>query len=280
MKTNNIKDLATSVTPHDAVALLKVNHVNRNPRNGNILAWRKDMDHGRWALTGEPIIISDKGFLLDGQNRLMALAGAQVESVQFVVIEGVEEMAQSVMDSGSARTIADALKLEFGHVQNITQVASLARWLAVPVTLDANFRSSVSTKVSTAEGVASFRDDQDGIAKACQEGRSLYDKFGKGSSMTSLSYLWYRLQAVDAEANRQFWWAMTEMSFQTENDPRKAAFRRLTAIALDMEPSTTIKNVATVSVATRAWNSWRKGEEVTNLNWNGPRGIIAPVEPV
>ena len=76
--------------------------------------WRKlqqlvdQMTRGVFINTGEPIIISREGVLTDGQHRLQAVVGADIE-VDMDVRFGISREAFRVTDTGVSRTPGDVL---------------------------------------------------------------------------------------------------------------------------------------------------------------------------
>lgn len=100
----------TIITPEIAAQLLTQNTHNRTPRPIKIAQYARDMSNGRWDPDASDIKIAKDGTLIDGQNRLMACVEAGVAFATLVRC-GVERSTQTKVDTGSARTTADALKM-------------------------------------------------------------------------------------------------------------------------------------------------------------------------
>lgn len=108
------------ITPQVAVKMLECNTHNRKmPREPIAEA----IAGGEWELNGASIVFSDKGVLLDGQTRLSAIAESGVPC-DTVVIRGVPESAQLVMDSGVKRSVA--AQLELLGVKDATNIGTVA----------------------------------------------------------------------------------------------------------------------------------------------------------
>lgn len=270
----------TRVTPAQARQWLENNHVNRNIRPKVVNAYRRDMEGGRWEFTGEAVQISRTGALLNGQHRLTALADANVRSIDLLVVTGLPDDAQTLMDQGVARGIRDALLLQHGHVKNITVVAGVARWLVLCPEVGSHMNPSLMrNKVTAAEAVEKFNEDVDSLVAAGQAAVSM--RKNMLGSPTAMGYGWYQLHKVDESACNEFFAGMLDMEWSMPNDPRKAALRRMQMMHGDENVKTTIETgVMLVSVLTRAWNHWRKGEEVETLNVRTKTGIILPVTPI
>jgi hypothetical protein len=98
------------VTPEIAARWLELNEKNRSPRDWKAEEYARDMTEGRWLTTGETIQFGESGRLLNGQHRLWAvlMSGATIE---MIVIRGIEneEAVMDVLDTGTKRTLGDAL---------------------------------------------------------------------------------------------------------------------------------------------------------------------------
>lgn len=280
--TNNrlIRAEIERITPAQAKELLAANRVNRRPRQGVVAAYRRDMEQGRWGMTGEPLQISRTGGLLNGQHRMLALAEAAVEWVEFMVVRGLADEAQTLMDQGATRGAVDALLLRHGHIKNRTVVASVARWMvAHPDPGVPGMIVNLKRKVSAAEIVAVYSDNPD-----IQEAADMAVSF-KGhipGSASAIAYAWLQLNRIDPIACNEFFGAIVDMAFSASGDPRKAALKRLQVLAGDSESrGDKTTSVAVISILTRAWNAWRKGEHVDQILARNSKGqIIEPVQPV
>jgi len=268
------------VTPAQAQEWLQTNHVNRNLRKKVVEAYRRDMENGRWQFTGEAVQLSRTGQLLNGQHRLTALAGADVKGIDLLVVTGLPDNSQTLMDQGVSRGIRDALVLNHGHVKNITIVSSIARWLVLcPEVGPQMTPSSMRNKVTAAEAVEKFDQAPALIAEAGYQAASMRPYLM--GSPTAVGYAWTQLSIVDPSATVEFFAGMKDMEWAWKNDPRKAALRRMQQMHGDEGIKTTIETgVMLVSVLTRAWNAWRKQEEMETINIKSKSGIILPVMPV
>jgi hypothetical protein len=114
---------AIYVTPEMAQIFLKYNTKNRKISNAVNLRYAQAMHAGHWKFNGEPIVFSDKGRLLDGQNRLKAIVRSQV-TVPMMVVYGIEEETFRTMDQGSKRTTGQILQI-LNHKDGNVLAASL-----------------------------------------------------------------------------------------------------------------------------------------------------------
>lgn len=111
------------VTPGLAGEILRRNPDNR-PVKAKVENYAADMIDGRWVFNGEPIIISDDGFLNDGQHRLLAIIDAN-KTIPLLIVFGVSRVSRMTVDQGSARSAGDYLGMD--NVPNAKTAASLTR---------------------------------------------------------------------------------------------------------------------------------------------------------
>lgn len=271
----------TRITPKEAAALLETNSVNRKLRTPLVEAYRRDMEEGRWAMTGETIQISRTGQLLNGQHRLTALAGSKKlrRGIDFLVVTGLDDNTQGLMDQGAKRGIADALRISQGHVKNVTIVGGIARWsIAYPELGVGSMLQQLKRKISVAEAVEAYMNQPD-IADAAD--RAVFFRGHIPVSVTAMGFTWLHLNRIDSSANHEFWGSMVDLSFGAKDDPRKATLKRLTSMAADPEFRANMQtSVAVVSVLTRGWNAWRRGEQLPFITAKNKGGIIEPVTPI
>lgn len=124
MKTHNIHELTTVITPDDAAELLGNNPSNRRISKAHVTEYQKEMMSGAWAKNGQTILIAKDGRLLDGQHRLTACVAAQ-QPIEAVVITGLDLGTMATIDTGKSRTVPDILAI-FGY-KNSTRLAALGR---------------------------------------------------------------------------------------------------------------------------------------------------------
>lgn len=270
------------LTPKKARELLEANVVNRRLRDNVVAAWREDMERGRWLMTGEPIKISRTGRLLDGQHRLVALAKAKVRHVEFLMVYGLPDDTQAVMDSGSVRSISNAIELTHGKgIQYLPVRSALARWLTVAPEPTVDMHAALKRKVTTAAALETYADNPD-IPAAAQQGYHIRGAARLALSPSALAYSWLHLHRTDPEACERYFWSMEAMQFHDGlHDPRLAAWRRLSVLAEESAAGANARlAVAIVSVITRSWNTWRKGEDLQSITYKNRHGLIGPVRPV
>lgn len=113
----------TLITPEVANGLLERNTNNRRPKTRKIEQYAREMKAGRWDPDASDIKLARTGELIDGQNRLMACVEANVPFPTMVrTCLGLG--SKSKVDTGTARTAADALKMAGIHGGSPTAMAA------------------------------------------------------------------------------------------------------------------------------------------------------------
>ena len=119
-----------TITPAMAEALLGTVKINRAVRQNHVLLLVMQMEAGKWHLNGQPIIISNKGNLLDGQHRMLAVA-LTGKSIEMLVVEGVDEAAFETIDTGNSRTGQDVLSMGNIPYPGVAAAASKFLWVLI-----------------------------------------------------------------------------------------------------------------------------------------------------
>lgn len=109
-KEMKIKSSIVLLDKEKVDSLLSCNVKNRNIKRTNVEKYKNIITRGNWKIMS--MHLSDRGTLLDGQHRLLAIKELGYPKNLYVsLISGVEEGTQLYMDSHSRRSIADSLKI-------------------------------------------------------------------------------------------------------------------------------------------------------------------------
>jgi len=101
---------AVHVTPEMAELFLRYNTKNRRISKVVNERYARIMESRNWKFNGEPIIFSDRGVLLDGQNRLKAISMSGI-TIPMMIVYGIKEENFSSIDQGSKRTAGQVLNI-------------------------------------------------------------------------------------------------------------------------------------------------------------------------
>lgn len=259
------------VTPKLAESWLGKNKRNRNLRPRVVDAYVRDMLAGHWQLTGEAVKFDTDGNLIDGQHRLSAVVDAGI-TVPMFVVEGVESRAQDVLDTGSRRTTADSLKLD-GY-RNTTVLAATAR-LAMKHRDGGMSKGTKSLRIYTTSDVREFIDDNPDLTSAVDELQNLKGRIDL--TLSTACFCGWLLARVDADDASKFWTSLANNATDGAGDPRNALLRRLSNARRTNEHLSVETQVALVL---RAWNAWRRGQQLTSLPVSSYTGEIAVPKPI
>lgn len=279
MAPRGIETEFVKITPERATELLAANAVNRTIRPRLVASYAEDMREGLWRVTGEAIKVSRTGQLLDGQHRLSAIV-EYGKPMEMLVVSGLEDRAQELMDQGAVRTAANALAMH--GFQNATLTSSIARWLLLAGPPGDHLEQALKQqKASIARVVKTAQENPDVALAGMFYSRVVNHIPG---SPTALCYSWLWLNRTDPSACEEFWQGLIELDFYpTGEDARKAGLRALQRMDRDeaITSASKEKGIATVSVLTRTWNLWRKREDTDSIALRGRgRRLIPPVHPV
>ena len=118
--------LLMTVTPSVAEFMLKFNTKNRPQRTSRLFLYAAEMSNGRWMQTGQPIVFSKTGRIIDGQHRLESVIRSGV-TLQFYCQFGIKDEAYKFTDGGAPRDAADLFSVE--GVLNGKLMSGAVRWI-------------------------------------------------------------------------------------------------------------------------------------------------------
>jgi len=253
-----------NVTPEMAEQWLASNIKNRRIRPRLVARYARDKAAGNWAVTGEDFKYAANGNLLDGQHRLRAVTDSGA-SVPMLVVTGLPEDVQDVMDTGASRTASDALGLR--GVKNPAIVGAAVR-LAVAERQTAHWDNFVATHREVIEFLA---------ANPTMEDAAYYAAFAYKRvecPPAIIAYSLWRFCEIDSAAAYDFWDGLVDKVGLTAGDPRIPLMHRLSQAKRSGEH---ISREGHVSAIFRSWNLWRAGEKADRLHINSRKGGVIPV---
>lgn len=256
------------VTPSRAEAWLEreVGH-NRKPTPGRVRKLTRAIQRGEWQLTGDAIKFDTEGNLVDGGHRLRAIVAAG-RSIQTLVIRGVEPDAFKVLDTGKARTPADAMGI--AGFKNRVAVASAARSLVI---IDETGRPDPGSRqavehLTTNAMLVEYAEKHPEIVRACE-----LAVVAKGNGLSGgpglLATLFALCLRVDEAAAELFAESLSTGANLPPDSPVLLYRRRL--ISDQRMSSAQDAREHLLALGVKAWNFWRRGERVQSLTWHPKR---------
>lgn len=257
MSTPKITSGVERVDAAKAARWLADNAENRPIRRHLVGAYARDMASGNWRLTGEAIKFSNLDRLLDGQHRLLAVMDPMVVEAgvapEMLVVRGLVEEVQLVMDSGARRTAADALGLH-GETNSFAVAAAIR--LLYKYETGANFDARPAiTYTEMLEYLRQNPDIPTAVSMALKS-RAI------DMPLSVLTVSCLLLNRLDEEGCKIFIEKLVEGTDLKRGDPILALTSRLKEIR---RTGRRANSGDYLSLMFRAWNYWRKGELVQNL---------------
>lgn len=254
VKQTPVQAEIVDVTPKLASRWLDANHGNRNVRQRIVTAYARDMTAGRWKLSGEGVKFSATDRLVDGQHRLHAVVQSGI-TVPMLVVRGLDDEVQDVLDSGAGRTAGDALRMRAEpHYSLLAAGARIALQFQ-----DGRLDQGGACKYTHSE-LMDWIDKHPEMRTAVEATSRLAKQVALPPSVLTLS-IW-RLSQVDSEACMEFFQRLAFKTHLEPGSPVLALLYRLT----DIERTARRTNRSTyVSLVFRAWNYYRQGKSVGSI---------------
>lgn len=261
MTTTNHTNLPTpewvNVSPAIAREMLTHNTHNRNLKRQHH-QYAEDMVNGDWKPEiCDPIRFSHDGTLLDGQNRLHAVIEADI-TIPFLVVRGLPNDTQTVMDTGVGRKFADVLKLN-GEDRPTT--------LAAVVRLSWEWGRGISylTRSSaTNTQLLRWLDEHPELRQySNQRQRSIGDSCWLPASIVGC--LWWVFAQIDEEDADYFFERLADDTDHHKGEPIHELRRTLKNNQESVRASRS--RVWLLAITVKAWNAYRAGETVGLYRW-------------
>ncbi|HIF9221915.1 chromosome partitioning protein ParB [Photobacterium damselae] len=172
MVKTSLKHVEVYISPRLARQMLElsqrgaVNKKNKNRKlsRTKINKYVEAMKNGKWCLTGEPIIISADGEILNGHHRLQACIEAGVGFIATITYGVTDDLSFAHIDVGNIRSRAQVL--EMAGVKVSASVLSRVAMLAKAFEMTKNpfdFRGTQGTSFQPAE-ILGYVEDHEELA--------------------------------------------------------------------------------------------------------------------
>lgn len=240
------------INAQTAGEMLTRNTKNRTISEATVRRYTQDMIAGRWTFDGAPIRFAKDGRLLDGQHRLTAVARTKNISIPFLVVEGLDDESQLVMDQGHKRT--DAQQMSLQGRKNTTLKARVAHNMLVFE--NGLFFVDRKRQITSASEKIEWLDAHPDEESEIDANHSLMTNAPARATAVLTAYLMMRrVSAVDAEA---FLRAFILGANLEEGNPILAVRNYLANRKMNR---ITVEDRVVFQLLFRAWNDWRDGRK-------------------
>ena len=254
------------ISPGQAQAWLGHNTANRKLKPATVLAYARDMSEGRWVLNGEAIKFSgprsNPGKLQDGQNRLHAILKSKT-TIKMLVIFNVPAEAQSTMDSGAKRSVADNLTIAGGQFTSITAAAA-----GLALRIEDGYLTGHGGQVTNSRSL-NFINDNPALVVSAQVASQFSVKADVSKSI--VAYTHWRFSRLNLDDATAFWRDAAQKIDLPNGDPVLAVTSRFSQARRSHER---VVPGAAVAAIFRAWNARRTGQTLRTVSLTIPNGEL------
>ncbi len=253
------------ITPEKAAEMLKRNDNNRPISEFTWRMWGTIMRNGKWLHTGEPIIFSKRGRLLQGQHRLLGCLNYETAFMVDVVF-GKDEEIFSVLDTGKKRTCADIFSIN--GVKNSVLMAASVLWV-IGYNRGGFTKPTGGTpdaRMSNADILREYEKYTD-LQSSMWVARSFSkNRFAAPALMTALHYICAQKCRRDADA---FFKIVADGYGDMKKNNPALMFRNKLIDNLRHHERLTNRAIGALTIS--AWNLYRDGHSGRNIRFNPER---------
>lgn len=245
-----------TIDAETAARWLDANHKNRPLRTRGSDAYGRDVEKGRWVITGDTIKFDWFGRLFDGQHRLTAVVKSG-KPLTSLVVWGVDPEARKYTDTGMARQYRDVLKMD--EVPNAEVLAPAVRRAFLwdpPINERVNFGRAKVTHAEEDEVLARHPE-----LHYCAKFVVDLPLNGIKISRSLLAFVYWVLLFANADEAREFITKVGSGANLPDNDP----ILRLRGWVSDYGRRGREFEADFVWRAVVAWNAWMEGRTLKKI---------------
>ena len=267
--TDTVLDLATKptvsyvpVTPEMAKRWLGKNDGNRNVRTAQVRHYAQQMANGEWTANSDAICFSPTGRLLNGQHRLNAVIQSGC-TIVMLIARGMPEEAMANMDTGIPRNGSDYLK--WAGEKNTALLASIGK-CALIIEDGRIYRDSSAQKVSPAQ-IAAYIEAHPELRDATTIAQHYKNSIDMTPTAIGVAY-WL---CPDKREAIHFLESLSSRIGLDSGSPVIALDNRLRLVR-SRRVKTSHRDE--LCMFFRAWNAWRRGRTLRQVQMPAPGDII------
>ena len=194
--STSLKHVVIYITPTLARDMLRFSsrgainkmHQNRKLNLAKVRKYAESMKKREWCLTGEPIIISYDGEILNGHHRLKAASDANVGFIAPITYGVTDDLSFAHIDVGNMRSRAQVL--EMAGVKVSASVLSRVAMLAKSFEITPNpfaFRGTQGTSFQPAE-ILKYVEEHNELALSVDFVAKIFKKYKRESQASEAIY--------------------------------------------------------------------------------------------
>lgn len=244
------------LTPDLAQAILDRNPDNRNINKTRVGIYANDIAEGRWALNGEPIIISSEGFCNDGQHRCAAVVESGIP-IDTLIVFGVDRETRNTTDQGRSKGPADYLSME--GFKNATVVAGIAR---IAVCYERT-GSVLGLSLTSSQQILDYiQANQNLVESSAAFARSYKTNLHRMIAESGFGFCFNVTRQISEHGAREFLNAVATGENLSASDPALAVRNRLISMGK-------AGRAAKIEAVFHGWNAFRRGRPLSFIRVNG-----------
>jgi len=229
--------------------------------NVNLLS--DQMEKGKWSLQYEPIIVSEFGFVMDGQHRLQAIIKSNTTQ-QFLVVRNAEESVMPKIGIGSKRKSSDVLAMN-GYLNSKCLSAVLTIIWKYYTKGGLLGRTGAKQERPREYEYLELADEYKGAIQATSYAVGHKCPFLPQSEVGAL---WYITGEVDKDCRNVFFAKLISGINLVADDPVHLLREKLIKIQLQKKQRglyTAYKRADRMALVIKAWNAMRSGRTIKTL---------------
>lgn len=254
------------VTPAQAAELMGRNTNNRRIKNRKIANYARDMRAGKWNADSSDIKFDENGSLVDGQNRLLACIEADVP-FPTLVRTGLDPRARDHVDTGAARTTADAFRMHAISDPNVVAAAiSLRNRYDIGRADGEILARTYNYPALTHQEALDYLAEHPAIEKMIGPARAMH-QVAPGITRSVWVGFASMIGESDDQAGRRFATMLVTGEVTGTGDPLLALTRYLALAMSPKQLGTRDRNAAMRHLVAqiKAWNAWRTDTKLDKI---------------
>jgi hypothetical protein len=243
------------LTPGLADLLLKRNGGNRAINPNRVTLYASDIIEGRWVPNGESVIVSDDGFLNDGQHRCAAVMEAG-KPITTLFVFGVDRESRKTTNMGKTKGAGDFAAME--GLPNGNVLAGMAR---LAIAFEGGKSSAGGQTASTPATLEYIIKHKDALIESMHIATRHAGKMAHMVSATPVAFCHYVCAKINKSAADDFFTQICTGEMLGAGDPAFVTRARMLQLGKARTPK--------IEAMFHGWNAYRRGQSRTIIRLTG-----------